>query len=141
MSDLRIQTLGTFRAWLKGQLISNEAWPTHKSQLLFKLLLTDRGHFVPAERLMDILWPDLPVLAENAHPFENLLLRADNTFGLLSLSRQNSVWMPVFGQDNTAGPSFAIFECDILVFASSRPDKVGYMACVRGPWEIRSSVL
>ena len=60
MPLLRIQTLGSFRVWRQGQPVPDEAWPTHKSQLLFKVLLTERGHFVPAERLMDLLWPDLP---------------------------------------------------------------------------------
>jgi DNA-binding SARP family transcriptional activator len=66
MPALRIQTLGPFRLWRKGELIPADAWPTYKSQLLFKILLTERGHFVPADRLMEYLWPDLsPKQAQN----------------------------------------------------------------------------
>jgi DNA-binding SARP family transcriptional activator len=58
--QLRIQTLGPFRIWRSGQLAPAGIWPTHKSQALFKILVTERGRFVPAERLMNYLWPDLP---------------------------------------------------------------------------------
>jgi DNA-binding SARP family transcriptional activator len=60
MPALRIQTLGPFRLWREEQLIPPEAWPTHKSLALFKILLTERGHFVPADRLIEYLWPELP---------------------------------------------------------------------------------
>ena len=60
MPALRIQTLGSFRVWRQSGLVSNETWPTHKSNLLFKILLTERGHFVSADRLIEYLWPDLP---------------------------------------------------------------------------------
>jgi hypothetical protein len=40
-----------------------------------------------------------PVLAENSHPFENLSLRTDNTFGLFGLTSRLLVWTTVFGQD------------------------------------------
>ena len=66
MPVLQIQVLGPFRLWRKGELISNEAWPTYKSQMLFKILLTERGHLVPADRLIEYLWPDLtPKQAQN----------------------------------------------------------------------------
>jgi predicted ATPase/DNA-binding SARP family transcriptional activator len=60
MPALRIQVLGSFRVWRQGELVSNETWPTHKSKTLFKILLTERGHFVSADRLVEYLWPDLP---------------------------------------------------------------------------------
>jgi predicted ATPase/DNA-binding SARP family transcriptional activator len=41
-------------------LASANVWPTHKCQALFKILLTERGHFVPADRLIEYLWTDLP---------------------------------------------------------------------------------
>ena len=59
MATLRIQTLGPFRIWRRGELIADSAWPTAKSKTLFKILLTERGRFVPADRLLEYLWPDL----------------------------------------------------------------------------------
>ncbi len=60
VAALRIQAMGPFRVWRQGDLIPEDAWPTRKGLELFKILLTERGHFVPAERLMEYLWPHLP---------------------------------------------------------------------------------
>lgn len=60
MHALRIQMLGPFRVWRQGELISNEAWPTQKCRQLLKLLLTERGHSLAADRILDALWRDLP---------------------------------------------------------------------------------
>lgn len=66
MAALKVNLLGPFRVWRDGARLPDDAWPTHKSKALLKILLTERGHTVPAERLMDRLWPDLePKKAQN----------------------------------------------------------------------------
>ncbi|TEU20147.1 MAG: tetratricopeptide repeat protein [Anaerolineales bacterium] len=59
MSIIRIQALGPFHIWRDGKAVPDEAWPTYKSKQLFKILLTERGHLVSADRLIEYLWPDL----------------------------------------------------------------------------------
>jgi predicted ATPase len=53
--------LGPFRVWRRGELISNESWPTQRCKSLLKILLTERGHFVSSDRLIEYLWADLPL--------------------------------------------------------------------------------
>jgi DNA-binding SARP family transcriptional activator len=66
MPALKANLLGPFRVWRDGARLTEDVWPTLKSKALLKILLTERGHFVPAERLMDWLWPDLePKKAQN----------------------------------------------------------------------------
>lgn len=60
MTTLRVQMLGAFRIWRDGALLPDGGWPTYKSKALVKILLTERGRFVPAERLTDWLWPEVP---------------------------------------------------------------------------------
>jgi DNA-binding SARP family transcriptional activator len=57
--DLRIQTLGPFAVYREGRLLTPQDWVTHKTQQLFKILLTHRGHTVLKDQLMEWLWPDL----------------------------------------------------------------------------------
>ncbi len=59
MPNIRIQALGTFSMWRDGTAVPDEVWPTSKSKQLFKILLTDRGHLVSADRLIEYLWPNL----------------------------------------------------------------------------------
>jgi DNA-binding SARP family transcriptional activator len=57
---LRIQLLGNFRIWRDGTLVPADSWPTQKSKALVKILLTERGRFVSADRLTEWLWRDVP---------------------------------------------------------------------------------
>jgi LuxR family maltose regulon positive regulatory protein len=67
MSSLTIRLLGPFRIWRDDQLIPPEAWPTQKTKSLLKILITERGHLVPKERLMELLWDGLaPTSAGNS---------------------------------------------------------------------------
>jgi predicted ATPase/DNA-binding winged helix-turn-helix (wHTH) protein len=67
MATLRIQTFGIFRVWRQGELLPDSVWPTNKCKALLKILLVARGRFLPADRLMELLWPDLsPASAQNS---------------------------------------------------------------------------
>jgi DNA-binding SARP family transcriptional activator len=67
MSSLTIRLLGPFWIWRDDKLIPPEAWPTQKTKSLLKILITERGHLVPKERLMELLWSDLgPTSAGNS---------------------------------------------------------------------------
>ncbi len=57
--DLRIYTLGSFRVYSDNAPIADSAWKTQKHRALLKILLTQRGHVLTKDRLMDWLWPDL----------------------------------------------------------------------------------
>ena len=61
MSVIRIQALGPLRLWLNEGLLPEKTWPTQKSQQLFEILLINDGRLVPADKLMDYLWPELDV--------------------------------------------------------------------------------
>jgi adenylate cyclase len=53
--------------WRNGDPLTPDAWPTQKTRLLLLMLLTERGHTVPKERLMERLWPELaPASAANS---------------------------------------------------------------------------
>lgn len=61
MSAIRIQMFGPFRVWRQGDLVLDNAWPTQKSKSLLKILLSEAGHLVSTDRLIEYLWPDLGV--------------------------------------------------------------------------------
>lgn len=66
MPTLTVASLGEFQIWRELTPIAAEAWPTHKSKALFKILLSARGQLVPAEQLMEWLWPGVsPSKARN----------------------------------------------------------------------------
>jgi len=54
---LRIQMLGPFQAWRQQEILT---WPTQKSKALLQILLVEPGRLVPADQLLEYLWPDLP---------------------------------------------------------------------------------
>ena len=63
---LRIYLLGPFRVEHNGQSIPPQEWARPKDRSLLKLLALERGHLVPQDRLLDLLWPDLtPAAAAN----------------------------------------------------------------------------
>lgn len=67
MPVLRIRLLGAFQIWRGDLLVGNNEWPNQKTKDLCKVLLTERGHAIPQDRLMDLLWPDLaPASAANS---------------------------------------------------------------------------
>ena len=67
MLSLKIRTFGSFQVWRGDELIGLSEWPTKKTQYLFKILLVERDHVVPKDRLMEFLWPDLaPSSAANS---------------------------------------------------------------------------
>lgn len=62
---LRIQCLGSFRAWRAGGEIGPRAWKREKARELFLILLTRRGSLQQKETLMELLWPDATEQAAN----------------------------------------------------------------------------
>jgi DNA-binding SARP family transcriptional activator len=57
--QLRVQTLGAFRAW-RGQVeIEPRAWQRDKARQLFQLLLTHRDVWLHRDEIVDRLWPNL----------------------------------------------------------------------------------
>ncbi len=57
MENLRIYLLGTFRLYRDGVLLTPNDWQIRHARQLFKLLFTERGHVVPASKIIDLLWP------------------------------------------------------------------------------------
>ncbi len=56
---LRVQTLGTFRVWRKGEDISSKAWGREKSIQLFQFLISARHRRgLHKEQIIDRLWPE-----------------------------------------------------------------------------------
>jgi DNA-binding SARP family transcriptional activator len=62
--QLRVQTLGAFRAWRGETEIDPREWKRDKARQLFQLFLTRRGRLLQREEITDVLWPALP--PENA---------------------------------------------------------------------------
>lgn len=64
MENLRIYLLGPFRLYRDGVLLTSSDWQIRHARQLFKLLFTERGHVVPASKVIDLLWP---YSAEHTH--------------------------------------------------------------------------
>ncbi len=58
MATLRIWMLGPFRVLRDGEPIPSSAWRSQQTRTILKVLLARRGHVVPADQLLEILWPD-----------------------------------------------------------------------------------
>lgn len=55
---LSFRLLGPFEAWRHGQVIPPAAWRTRQTLTVLKVLLEERDRLVPAERLVDLVWPE-----------------------------------------------------------------------------------
>ncbi|GAC1405480.1 MAG: hypothetical protein NVSMB49_24860 [Ktedonobacteraceae bacterium] len=64
MEHLRIYFFGTFRFYRDDVLLTSKDWQIRHARQLFKLLFTERGRTVSADRVVDLLWP---YSAEHAH--------------------------------------------------------------------------
>ena len=63
---LRVYLLGPFRVERNGRSIPPQEWARPKDRTLLKLLALERGHLVPQDRLLDLLWSNLtPAAAAN----------------------------------------------------------------------------
>ena len=58
VSGVRIETLGGFRVVREDRVVPAGAWQSKKARDLLKILVARRGHPVPKEELMELLWPD-----------------------------------------------------------------------------------
>jgi DNA-binding SARP family transcriptional activator len=57
--QLRVQTLGAFRAWRGDLEIAPREWLRDKARQLFQLLLTHRSRWLQRDEIADRLWPNL----------------------------------------------------------------------------------
>ncbi len=57
--QLRVQTLGGFRAWRGTVEIDPREWQRDKARQLFQLLLTQRGRPLQRDEITERLWPNL----------------------------------------------------------------------------------
>jgi ATP/maltotriose-dependent transcriptional regulator MalT/DNA-binding SARP family transcriptional activator len=58
IESLRIEMLGTFRAFVNGRQIGPEAWKRRRAPELLAFLISHSGRPVPRTRLIDLYWPD-----------------------------------------------------------------------------------
>jgi DNA-binding SARP family transcriptional activator len=65
-SQLRIELLGAFRVTCGERVVPDDAWRRRKPAGLLKLLAMAPGHRLHREQLLDLLWPELDVMA-SAH--------------------------------------------------------------------------
>jgi predicted ATPase/DNA-binding SARP family transcriptional activator len=56
---LRIKLLGRFEVWREGALLAPEAWPQVKTQVLLKLLISERGKVFTKDQVLEALFPEL----------------------------------------------------------------------------------
>jgi DNA-binding SARP family transcriptional activator len=54
-------TLGPFKVYAGEHLLPHQGWRRKKALTLLKYLLTQRGHPVHREVLLELLWPEVPV--------------------------------------------------------------------------------
>jgi len=65
--SLHANLMGEVRISAGGRLIADDAWSLRSARSLLLLLLITRGHSIPKERVLDILWPESgPEVARNA---------------------------------------------------------------------------
>jgi DNA-binding SARP family transcriptional activator len=74
---LRFCLLGRFEVWRDGALLPPRVWRTRKHAALLKILVGERRRMVPADRLVEWLWPHLSPEAglSNLHVGVSLLRR------------------------------------------------------------------
>ena len=58
VTGVRIETLGGFRVVREDGVVPAGAWQSKKARDLLKILVARRGHPVPKEEMMEMLWPD-----------------------------------------------------------------------------------
>jgi predicted ATPase/DNA-binding SARP family transcriptional activator len=57
-ANLRIKLFGNFEAWLNDEVIPAKSWPQRKTQMLLKILLSQRGQVFTQDQLIDMLFAD-----------------------------------------------------------------------------------
>ena len=55
---LRVRLLGDLEVWRGDALLPSAAWRTRQTLSVLRLLLHERDRVVPADRLIDAIWPD-----------------------------------------------------------------------------------
>jgi len=57
MNALRIHLFGPFEVFRDGQRLTAKVWRSQQTRTVLKVLLARHGHVVPADQLLEILWP------------------------------------------------------------------------------------
>jgi DNA-binding winged helix-turn-helix (wHTH) protein len=57
--QLRVQTLGAFRAWRAHVEIEPREWQRDKARQLFQLFIAERGRWLQRDEIVETLWPHL----------------------------------------------------------------------------------
>lgn len=57
-SALSIYTLGGFALWRNSAQVEASAWGREKALHLFQYFITQRGHYLHREQIIDALWPE-----------------------------------------------------------------------------------
>lgn len=64
--QLRVSLFGSFRLLRNEIAVSSHDWHTRQARQIFKLLLAERGRFISAQKLLDLLWPEQVEHADKA---------------------------------------------------------------------------
>ncbi len=104
--SLWVRTLGAFTVWRGDTPLTPQDWQREKARQLFQLLISNRGHWLQRDLIVDRLWPELPADAavrdfkvalnalnralepgrpRNAAPF--FIMRVDNAYGINPAAR------------------------------------------------------
>ncbi len=57
--QLRVQTLGAFRAWRGAQEIGSDEWEREKARQLMQFFITYRGRLLDRDQIVEMLWPGM----------------------------------------------------------------------------------
>lgn len=95
--QLKIQTLGPFRAWRGSLEITADDWRRRKARQLFQLLLTKRGGKLERDQIVDLLWPELgPEEAER-----DFKIAVSALYGVLEPERRRNAPSAYVDRDGT----------------------------------------
>ncbi len=83
--QLRVRMLGAFELYRGDAKVGDREWRTARARALLQLLISNRGSYLPKDRVLEMLWPDLDEAA------------ADNNFRF-TLSSLNKLLEPHRGE-------------------------------------------
>jgi DNA-binding SARP family transcriptional activator/ATP/maltotriose-dependent transcriptional regulator MalT len=128
MSDVRceLRLLGGFAAVVDGAAIPAAAWRHRRALQLVKILALAPGHRLVAERMIDLLWPDLPARAgranlhKAAHFARHALGSPDAVLlvgGVAELFPRGEVWTDTAEFERSADSALRTGDRDVLATA------------------------
>lgn len=123
---LRIQTFGVFRVWRGAVEVRPSEWQRENARRLFQLFVTERGRFLPRERVCDLLWPMLDVDQAGSH-FKVALYALNNTLEPDRPARAPTTFIirreMTYGLDPEADVWLDAAEFERLVIAANRAER------------------